>query len=83
MEYTWGEDRVRFELHPESHGCRLILIEQINKITGHTPKDLAGWHVYLDVFQALVENMSVESRKNEWEKGYEEYSLRIEGLDEN
>lgn len=70
-------------MYPESSGCRLILIEQINKITGYTPKDLAGWHVYLDVFQALVENMSVESRKNEWEKGYEEYSLRIEGLDEN
>lgn len=83
LEYTWGEDRVRFELYPEASGCRLILIEKMNKITDHTPKDLAGWHVCLDVFQALLENRTVESRKKEWEKWYEEYALLIEGFHNN
>ncbi|WP_433944655.1 SRPBCC family protein [Paenibacillus sp. SN-8-1] len=84
LEYTWGgEDRVRFELYPEASGCRLSLIEKMNTITDHTPKDLTGWHVCLDVIQALLENRTVESRKKEWEKRYAEYSLLIEGLPNN
>jgi len=80
LEYTWGEDQVRFELYPESDGCRLILIEKINKITGHTPKDLAGWHVCLDVIQALLDERPFGSRKTEWEKWYEAYAQHMNKL---
>src|SRR4051794_36156679 len=45
LEYTWGEDIVRFELDPEPEGCQLVLKETIKRITDHTPRDLAGWHV--------------------------------------
>ena len=44
LEYTWSEDVVRFELKPESDGCRLVLIEKIKTITNHTSKDLAGMY---------------------------------------
>jgi uncharacterized protein YndB with AHSA1/START domain len=77
LEYTWGEDRVRFELYPEPDGCRLLLIEKIIKITDHTPKDLAGWHVCLDVINALLDEKSIEFRKNEWKTQYEEYKQLI------
>ncbi|MFC5406490.1 SRPBCC family protein [Cohnella soli] len=80
LEYTWGEDQVRFELYPESEGCRLVLIEKLNKITSHTPKDLAGWHVCLDVVKALLDETTFGSRKSEWEKWYKEYTQMMNSL---
>lgn len=80
LEYTWGEDQVRFELHSESYGCRLLLIETINKITDHTPKDLAGWHVCLDVIRALLDEQTIDSREHEWKKWYKEYVKYMETL---
>ncbi|WP_211749293.1 SRPBCC family protein [Paenibacillus sp. Marseille-Q4541] len=73
LEYTWGEDQVRFELYPEYEGCQLVLIEKIHKMTSHTPKDLAGWHVCLDVIQAMLEDTTIESRKSVWYTWYKEY----------
>src|SRR5690625_1060056 len=66
LEFTWDKDIVRFELYPESKGCRLVFIEKISTITDHTPRDLAGWHVCLDVIQALLDDNTIESRKADW-----------------
>ncbi|MFP4977536.1 SRPBCC family protein [Paenibacillus sp. CN-4] len=73
LEYAWGEDQVRFELYPEEDGCRLLLIERISQITGHTPKDLAGWHVCLEVMNAVLEGRTVESREDDWKSWYAKY----------
>ncbi len=73
LEYTWGEDSVRFELYPDPEGCLLVLNERINRLTDHTPRDLAGWHVCLDVIQGLLDGRTLESRKDEWNKWYEKY----------
>ena len=73
LEYTWGETIVRFELGEESSGCQLVLVEKISKITDHTPRDLAGWHVCLDVVEALLARTTIESRREEWNKWYEKY----------
>ncbi|MCH1626865.1 SRPBCC family protein [Ferdinandcohnia quinoae] len=78
LEYTWAEDVVRFELNPEENSCKLILIEKIKLITDHTPRDLAGWHVCLDVIQALLDGRIIESRKEEWEKWYPRYVSAVE-----
>ncbi|MFF2092312.1 SRPBCC family protein [Paenibacillus sp. NPDC058174] len=83
LEYAWDEDRVRFELHPESEGCRLVLEETIHKITeGHTAKDLAGWQICLDVIEALMNGESIEpqARRQEWEKIYPLYAEAVESL---
>lgn len=80
LEYTWGEDIVRFELAEEPNGCRLVLIEKINKLTDHTPRDLAGWHVCLDVIEKLLDGKTVNSRKVEWQKWYEQYVTAVEDL---
>ncbi|MFF2889347.1 SRPBCC family protein [Paenibacillus sp. NPDC057967] len=80
LAYTWGEDQVRFELYPEAEGCRLVLVEKIHVLTDHTPKDLAGWHVCLDVIEALLEEKMIESRESVWEKRYKEYSQLVELL---
>nr|WP_271751196.1 SRPBCC family protein [Cohnella sp. JJ-181] len=78
LAYTWAEDRVRFELAETPEGCRLTLIERIARVTDHTPRDLAGWHVCLDVIVALLDGRTVESRKAAWEKEYEAYKKLIE-----
>lgn len=80
LEYTWDKDRVRFELYPEPWGCRLVLIETILRITDHTPRDLAGWHVCLDVIEALLNDAPISERKPLWEARYRDYKVLIEGL---
>ncbi|MBS4189513.1 SRPBCC domain-containing protein [Bacillus sp. FJAT-49705] len=69
IQITWGEDSVRFELYPESEGCRLILTEKIYKMTNYTSKDLAGWHVCLEVIKALLDGIAFHSRESEWKNG--------------
>ncbi|QED47783.1 SRPBCC family protein [Cytobacillus dafuensis] len=83
LQYTWGEDCVRFELYPVSEGCRLILKEKINKMTDHTPKDLAGWHVCLEVIKALLDGRAFHSRESEWKKWHDKYIQAIEEVNEN
>lgn len=72
LEFSWWADTVRFELFPEVDGSKLLLIEKIAEITDHTPKDLAGWHVCLDVIEALMDGRTIE-RMEEWKKWYEKY----------
>jgi uncharacterized protein YndB with AHSA1/START domain len=79
FEYTWGDDIVRFELSKAPAGCVLVLKEKINKITDHTPRDLAGWHVCLNVIQALLDGRTIE-RKEEWKFWYEKYVEEIEKI---
>lgn len=79
LAYTWADDHVRFELYPVPGGCRLTLIETIRRITPHTPKDLAGWHVCLDVVQALLDGRTLD-RKNEWKLWHEKYKQAIDSI---
>jgi uncharacterized protein YndB with AHSA1/START domain len=80
LQFAWGTDQVRFELAEEPGGCRLLLIEQITEIKDHTPKDLAGWHVCLDVVERLLDGVTTNSRKQEWEEWYEQYKQEITKL---
>lgn len=77
LEFSWWLDTVRFELTEGSNGCILRLIEKINTITNHTPRDLAGWHVCLDVIEALLDGTTID-RKEEWKIWYEKYGKEIE-----
>ncbi|OMD34010.1 SRPBCC family protein [Paenibacillus odorifer] len=80
FEFTWAEDLVRFELYPNSEGCLLVLNETLQTLTPHTPRDLAGWHVCLEVIQHLLEGTTLKSRKDEWNKWYEQYREAISKL---
>ncbi len=55
LEFTWDKDRVRFEIHKEENGTLLLLKEYIHVLTDHTPKDIAGWHICLELFSAVLE----------------------------
>ena len=73
IEFTWDDNFVRFELIEESGGCNLVLIERINEITEQTMKDLAGWHVCLDVIISILDGEKIEDRIEDWKVWYEKY----------
>ena len=73
LEFTWWGDGVRFELDSEPDGCRLVLKRKIKTMTDHTPKDLTGWHVCLDVICALLDGKTVEPREEQFQEWYGKY----------
>ncbi len=80
LEFDWFGDVVRFELHPEQNGCLLIFKEQYKTITDQTIKDLAGWHVCLDVIVSLLDGKLIDSREEEWKKWHSKYEQAINEL---
>ncbi|WP_419960403.1 SRPBCC family protein [Psychrobacillus sp. BM2] len=79
LAFEWGEDTARFELSPLNGGCKLIFLETISVITEHTPRDLAGWHVCLDVIKALLDEEAI-IREDEWKVWFEKYKELLTNL---
>lgn len=82
LQFEWGEDTVRFEMVPNNTGTTLIMKQFLSKITDHTPKDLAGWHVCLLRFNDVVTGESNLLTEDEWEKWYVEYKLLVKNFEE-
>ncbi|QWH12209.1 SRPBCC family protein [Bacillus mycoides] len=82
LEFTWDKDRVRFEIHKEENGSLLLLKEYIHELTDHTPKDIAGWHICLDLFSSVLEEEEKEFSKNEWQQWFEKYKDKIQEVRE-
>lgn len=79
LGFEWGEDEVHFEVQPLEGKTQLILIETIRQLTPHTAKDLAGWHVCLDVIQAQLDEKGI-AREQEWEKELPAYQRLLDSL---
>ena len=78
LEFNWGNDTVRFELSPTDNGSVLLLAESIGELTAHTPKDLAGWHICLDLLSDLLNGtIHEEYPMEEWEKQFTEYKKLV------
>jgi uncharacterized protein YndB with AHSA1/START domain len=78
LEYDWGDGWVRFELYPKTEGCQLELIEFIKALNDHTSKDLAGWHVCLDVLSDLLSGKEyAEFPKENWENWHKQYVISV------
>lgn len=43
----------------------------------HIPKDLAGWHVCLDVIEALLDGKSIKDRVAIWKAYYPKYQQTV------
>jgi uncharacterized protein YndB with AHSA1/START domain len=50
LEFMWGPDRLRFELHPEAGGTVLTLVDTLEAV-GKAARDAAGWHQCLDALE--------------------------------
>jgi len=53
LELRWGEDELRFELHPIDGGTRLELVDTIVEL-GKAARDGAGWHECLELLATAV-----------------------------
>jgi len=54
LELMWGDDRLRFELHPTGDGTELVfLVIMVER--GKLARDGAGWHVKLDELAAHLD----------------------------
>lgn len=80
LEFTWDKDRVRFEIHKEKNGALLLLKEYIHELTDHTPKDIAGWHICLDLFSSVLEGEEKVFSKDEWEYWFDNYKVKVDEL---
>ncbi|MDY0406774.1 SRPBCC family protein [Virgibacillus sp. 179-BFC.A HS] len=78
LAFTWDKNLVRFELATDNSGCMLVFKEYLHEITEHTAKDLAGWHVCLDVIEALLDGRSVGDRTAIWQTCYPTYQQLLQ-----
>lgn len=81
LDFEWGDGWVRFEVSPEKDGCSLVLKESITPVNDHTSKDLAGWHICLDMFSDLLDGHHQDFPMDEWEKWHKEYMDAVKRMD--
>jgi uncharacterized protein YndB with AHSA1/START domain len=77
--FSWGDDTLRFELHPEPTGCRLVFTHAFDDKYGAS-SFASGWHHCLDGLDARL-----VGRPMDWPTGlgdlHERYVVDL-GLDE-
>ena len=80
LAFQWWADHVRFEVEEKGECTSVLrLIETIHRITPQTAKDLAGWHVCLDVIGAILNDEGFD-RDNEWQHWHEEYKRLLTSM---
>ena len=75
LEFTWGDDVLRFELRAEDDGRTTVLdfVDVLEDI-GKGARDGAGWHVYLDGLEEhLAGQPSHWSDPDRWRPVHEQY----------
>lgn len=77
IEFDWFGDVVRFDLISDEGGTVLAFKETIRKLTEQTVKDLAGWHVCLDVIGFLLDGEMPEDRHADWEAWHDAYARAV------
>jgi len=84
LEYTWGDQPLRWQLEPIPGGTRLTLWHDINR--GFISMGAAGWHICLDVLDHLVAGEPLgrivggEAMKFDWQRLNVEYANQF-GVD--
>lgn len=67
--YTWGEDTLRFELHPaDDAGTTLILIDELPPESA--ARNAAGWDECLD-------RLAGQSDEHGWQARFEQYAAKF------
>jgi uncharacterized protein YndB with AHSA1/START domain len=76
LEFTWGEDTLRFELAPTEAGCTLTLLDSIAEL-GKAARDGAGWHVHLDGLEARLDGSEPPDSGDRWQQVHPDYVARF------
>lgn len=81
LEFDWGTDTVRFELSSTGEGTLLLLVETLQALTEHTPKDLAGWHICLDLLADLLDGKEQLTFPMErWQQRFHDYKVLVDSV---
>lgn len=77
LQFTWGPDRLRFELSAQEPGTLLTLTVELNEL-GKAARDGAGWHTCLDALELeLAGNPDREVLSRRWGDVHPEYVARF------
>jgi uncharacterized protein YndB with AHSA1/START domain len=82
LEYTWGDDLLRWELEPLPSGTRLTLHHTV-QAPDWLPKAAAGWHICLDVCEQLLNGADVrairgqEAMNHGWQELHDRYEKTL------
>jgi uncharacterized protein YndB with AHSA1/START domain len=82
LEYSWGEDLLRWELVPAGGGTRLTLTHVLAD-RDWLPKIAAGWHLCLDVAERLLDGDPVgpirgaAASEHGWDALREAYAVEL------
>jgi uncharacterized protein YndB with AHSA1/START domain len=85
LEYTWGDDVLRWELAPSNSGTRLTLRHDLQH-RDWVPKVAAGWHLCLDVAERLLAAEPIGPIRGQealafgWQELHDGYASRL-GID--
>ena len=71
LEFRWGTDVLRFELHPDGTGTELVLLDLLDE-KGKAARDAAGWHACLDRLAAHLDGAGEVPRWNDVHERYVE-----------
>ncbi len=83
LEYTWGDDVLRWVLAPHGEGTRLTLYHTVQS-PDWAPRTAAGWHLCLIVAERLLDGQPIgpivgrEALKYGWEKLHDAYAAKMD-----
>ncbi len=82
LEYSWGGNRMRWELEPTDDGTRLTLWHSIDR--RYIAMGAAGWHICFDVLDRLLRGDPIGRlvggdavKFGGWQRLYAEYSTQF------
>jgi DNA-binding transcriptional ArsR family regulator/uncharacterized protein YndB with AHSA1/START domain len=81
LEYTWGDDLIRWELYPENEGCLLVLKQIFSDLSEQISRELAGWHVHLNMLSQALEGHQAVFSYSHWEELCDSYSQLLNERD--
>jgi uncharacterized protein YndB with AHSA1/START domain len=82
LEYTWGDDLLRWELAPKGTGTKLTLRHTVDS-ADWLPRTAAGWHLCLVVAERLLDGEPIgpivgpEAKKYGWDKLHDAYAAKL------
>lgn len=84
LEYTWGDDVLRWELEPVGSGQRTRLtLRHTMEDRDVAPKVAAGWHVCLDVAERMLDGdatgrvVGEDAKRHGWEALRDAYEEKL------
>ena len=70
LEFTWGEDTLRFEIQADGDGSVFTLFDTIEAV-GKAARDGAGWHACLDALTAHLDGQPAPEGR--WKQVHPDY----------